>query len=511
MRYYLVLLVHLLVVINITSWSCGNSSKKEQIKIRGKGREESKEEGKEANTGKDKAELKAGGLIMSLTKTDLVGDAKETEAIFSLAKGDEIAGLTKFNVRITVTEIGGSGSSINYTDSKKTSRSIIQSLQESIVHFFPITELASYKNPLKVLFTLVPGPKVSLLNLRFELLDTQNKILKEENVSWKPKPAGIKLKLTPLGSTNLSSGNRLIRFKIEREPGSEDVDSAKLQLMINEESDSNAKVTYKGREVTVLSGLELGAMGDEITFVIQPSKVMAVFAFQIIYNGNKIGKSERFIWTELIDDPSQQFLSAIITGDIIKIKQLLFLYGPNSVRPSIDINTTTSYTVRTPLHFVVEKNNQAIIEMVLGVPGIDVNKQSMEGFTPLHIAVIKENQVAIQLLLNKGADVNVATFQGKTPLHLAVERGNQPIIEKLLRAKAIKVNAQTVEGKTPLHLAVELGNQPIIEKLLSVKKINIELKDNSGNTPLYRAFQKKNKSAIEALKAKKVQLQRKSR
>ena len=74
----------------------------------------------------------------------------------------------------------------------------------------------------------------------------------------------------------------------------------------------------------------------------------------------------------------------------------------------------------------------------------------------------------VELLLNmNNIDVNKATKDGATPLYVASANGHIEIVELLLKAKNINANAPAKDGTTPLSIASDKGNNhKDIHKLL---------------------------------------------
>lgn len=56
---------------------------------------------------------------------------------------------------------------------------------------------------------------------------------------------------------------------------------------------------------------------------------------------------------------------------------------------------------------------------LLTIPGIDVNKKDIHGWTLLCNASFTGRMSIVELLLNQGADANIANNDGKTPLFAA--------------------------------------------------------------------------------------------
>ncbi len=137
---------------------------------------------------------------------------------------------------------------------------------------------------------------------------------------------------------------------------------------------------------------------------------------------------------------------------------------------------------RTPLFVACQFNNLNIVERLLNVPGIDVNKhEESYHMTPLYIACDKGNLKIVEILLAApGIDVNIPVKEDyNTPLSIACMKGYVDIVERLLAAPGIDVNKPK---NNPLYFAVSYKRLELLDKLLSVPEIDV-----NGTTVLYMA------------------------
>ena len=140
-----------------------------------------------------------------------------------------------------------------------------------------------------------------------------------------------------------------------------------------------------------------------------------------------------------------------------------------------------------PLHRAAGYNSDlvAVIHLLGGAHGIDVNAKAANGDTPLHSAVRHGRATIAATLIEAGAEVNAKDDDGWTPLHQAAYRGYVPVVSVLLAAGA-DVNVKTNRGDTPLHRAAHNGHAAIVAALIAAGA-DLGAKDNSGWTPLHRA------------------------
>ena len=77
-----------------------------------------------------------------------------------------------------------------------------------------------------------------------------------------------------------------------------------------------------------------------------------------------------------------------------------------------DLNAQAEYEGLTPLHFVAQNNNPAVVTALLK-SGLDLHARDQRGLTPLHWAAWKnKNPAVITTLLDAGADPMARTLRG---------------------------------------------------------------------------------------------------
>ncbi|XXQ39621.1 Ankyrin repeat domain-containing protein [Plasmodiophora brassicae] len=185
--------------------------------------------------------------------------------------------------------------------------------------------------------------------------------------------------------------------------------------------------------------------------------------------------------------------------------------------PGIDVNVRDESEC-TPLHEAVRKvrapganvtardaadhsGSRDVVEMLLAVPGIEVNARDQYGRTPLHRAVHRGHRDIVGALLNApGIEVNAPGENLLAPLHEAVfaPRGAD-LIDLLLGAPGIDVDARDAYQRTPLHYARHAVHVSVVEALLRAPGIDVNARDMYGATALYRAVATADKRAFELL------------
>lgn len=152
----------------------------------------------------------------------------------------------------------------------------------------------------------------------------------------------------------------------------------------------------------------------------------------------------------------------------------------------------------TALLRALEKKNEAIAEVLLSQPQVDLNAQGFSGMTVLSWYVAAGREDKVQNLLARGANPRLSDRDGDTPLHIAAQRGNVRLIDMLLAAGA-DPNVKNKLGGTPLMWAGVYGHEEAARLLLE-KGADARLKDNDGLTASAWAAKNKRDEMARLLK-----------
>src|SRR5258706_15161633 len=134
----------------------------------------------------------------------------------------------------------------------------------------------------------------------------------------------------------------------------------------------------------------------------------------------------------------------------------------------------------TALLRALEKKNDAVAELLLTQPNLEVNAQGFSGMTALTWYVWSGIERNVKSLLERGANPNLSDADGDTPLHGAAQRGNVKLLQMLFAAGA-DPNARNKVGGTPLMWAGVYG-QDAAARVLIEKGADPALKDEQGLT-----------------------------
>ncbi|XP_063224109.1 uncharacterized protein LOC134531935 [Bacillus rossius redtenbacheri] len=116
-------------------------------------------------------------------------------------------------------------------------------------------------------------------------------------------------------------------------------------------------------------------------------------------------------------------------------------------QPQADLNCVDS-SGRTAVSHAASFGSVAMLEALLRVPGVDVNKPDKEGNTPLHFAAQAGHAEAINFLLSRcpGIEVDARNNLGFTPLMKAALQGRTKVAKLLLYAGASPTLRDTGRG-----------------------------------------------------------------
>lgn len=135
----------------------------------------------------------------------------------------------------------------------------------------------------------------------------------------------------------------------------------------------------------------------------------------------------------------------------------------------IDLNAETIYGY-TALHLCGESNARELIPFIADYGG-KVNAKNAKNYTPLHAAIENDSfETAIELLA-WGADPNAEDIDGFTPLLCATANEDLELVEHLIKngAKNLGLAKTSLgiiqEGDTALSLAERMGDTEILELL----------------------------------------------
>ena len=165
-----------------------------------------------------------------------------------------------------------------------------------------------------------------------------------------------------------------------------------------------------------------------------------------------------------------KFYDAVRNGRVSEVSSLL------SAHPGLDVNwVNTSDYHYTALHRAALNNHVEVVKLLLAHPDINVNVQSVYGYTPFSYSCGSANTILVAQVLLKDprVDVTLDDNNGQTPLWFACRNGFREMVERLIASGRdlgdIKnkkgKNREDGEGHTVLEIARKKRRREIVKLL----------------------------------------------
>lgn len=162
-------------------------------------------------------------------------------------------------------------------------------------------------------------------------------------------------------------------------------------------------------------------------------------------------------------------------------------------------NCVNAGTGDTALILSASLGHHGIVERLLAVQGIELNKANRNGDTALMLASSNNYSAVVRALLDQGADANLANCKrGYTALMLAADYGLQEIAAMLVDHPKIELNAANSGGDTALILAAAGKHAEVVRCLLEAKA-DVSRVDMQGYTALKAAIAAEDARIVEML------------
>lgn len=141
------------------------------------------------------------------------------------------------------------------------------------------------------------------------------------------------------------------------------------------------------------------------------------------------------------------------------------------------------------IHLVSKLGFVDMVELLLGVEGIDLNKRDHYGNTALHYAIRDCRYDMTKLLVeSKRIHLDATDGLGMTPLLHAANRGMTDIVKLLLATSKVDIHHRDHRGRTALCYASMAGSGPVASLLLSISDIDVYTRDNDGQNAMSLAL-----------------------
>ena len=170
-----------------------------------------------------------------------------------------------------------------------------------------------------------------------------------------------------------------------------------------------------------------------------------------------------------------------------------------ALQNGVDVNSKDLSFGQTGLMMALRQGHTAVVNLLLGQEGIDVNISDCLDQTALHQAAQDgQNSECLSLLLARGdltASVNQKDWAGQTPLLLAVECNATICVQLLISDKRIDPNIKDDRmGITPLMLAVKSNHVDCVKLLISDNRTNL-----NSDSPLMLAVEMNHVECLQPL------------
>jgi ankyrin repeat protein len=186
---------------------------------------------------------------------------------------------------------------------------------------------------------------------------------------------------------------------------------------------------------------------------------------------------------------SWKFGKKAATSALIKaVKEDSLQDAEEALRRGADANGKNSLDLleRSPLSIAVEKNNIAMVQLLLN-NNANINDKDAVGNTALVEAVGRKDPdiPTVQCLIDNGADVNAKGLGGYTALIWAAFH-DQPEIAQQLMDKKADLDAAGGDGCTALIVAVTMRKDSLAQMLVE-RGAALDIESGSGKTALDHA------------------------
>merc|ERR550532_2357509 len=194
-------------------------------------------------------------------------------------------------------------------------------------------------------------------------------------------------------------------------------------------------------------------------------------------------------------------------GDLVRLSESLESETLREKVNELDVKENT------PLHYACRYTNLSIVEKLLEMDKISVDREGSDKMTPLHYAarygknvternvqgtsnpVSNDGVLVVETLVRASADINKRDMYKLTPLHHAALRGNVRIVKCLLSQKGIDIDPVDEQLSTPLSVASTYDNHNSV-KLLLKNGADVTRVDYQGQNVLHKAAREGNSKVV---------------
>jgi serine/threonine-protein phosphatase 6 regulatory ankyrin repeat subunit B len=152
-----------------------------------------------------------------------------------------------------------------------------------------------------------------------------------------------------------------------------------------------------------------------------------------------------------------------------------------------------------PLIVAIQKNHEAIVDLLLRQPGIDPNTANEQGNTALmHASKAGQTRIVRKLLAHGHIDVNAKDSSKTTALMYAAKEGHNDVVSVLLQNGA-DPNSQDHNGETALTFSAYHGDVDVVRTLCQNMDTEVNIKNNNDEDALFSAVFQQHEEVVNVL------------
>jgi ankyrin repeat protein len=162
---------------------------------------------------------------------------------------------------------------------------------------------------------------------------------------------------------------------------------------------------------------------------------------------------------------------------------------------------------RSPLSYAAENGHTAVVQLLLRAPSCGINNWDIDGRTPLSYAAAQGHAAIVEMLCDvTSVNADICHLFGRTPLSFACEGGHESVVEIILTHvhRGSMINDGDADNRTPLSYSAQKGHEGVVRLLLQVDKIDPEIRDRESRSPFSYAAEEGHLGVINALLATSV-------
>ncbi|MBI2785385.1 MAG: ankyrin repeat domain-containing protein [Legionella longbeachae] len=193
-----------------------------------------------------------------------------------------------------------------------------------------------------------------------------------------------------------------------------------------------------------------------------------------------------------------KFLTEVDENDINARMILAARFGHEDFN-HYNLSLFSNEVLTEALFHASEMGHITVLERLLNLPNIDMNKPLDKKNNPLSAACEYGHEAAVLLLLKQTAiKVNQPGRSGFKALHYAAGCGYINILLRLMQEPGIDIDCEDNFGDTPLHYAALNGHIRVLEQLIPRSKAFMH-RNNTLKMPVFYALEQSHLKCVEIL------------